>query len=151
MKKEIKKFRQAVFVVVYTKGKKGIEYLILKRYKHWKGWEFPKGGIEKNENLKAAVRRECYEESGNRPIKISRYPFSGEYIYGKTFKDRPGYIGQSYALWSAEIPEDKKIRFDRKEHSGYLWLPFNKAIKILKYENQKKCLKIVNKSLKNLN
>lgn len=142
-------FRNAVFAVTYriNPKTKQPEYLILKRKKHWTGWEFPKGGIEKNENIKAAVRREVYEESGNRPLKISRYPLGGKYRYNKIFSDRLRVIGQSYTLWSAEIPSDKKIRIDCEEHSAYLWLPFSKAIKMLRWPNQKKCLAFVNKHL----
>jgi len=51
MKKET--YRKAVFVVVYreTKTGKDRKYLILKRKLHWKGWEFPKGGLEKGEKI----------------------------------------------------------------------------------------------------
>lgn len=142
-------FRNAVFAVTYRKNPetKQIEYLLLKRKLHWIGWEFPKGGIEKNENTKAAVRREVYEETGNRPLKISRYPITGKYRYPKMFADRPGVIGQNYTLWSAEIPSSRKIRLDIKEHSAYIWAPFNKAIRMLTHKNQKKCLAFVNKKL----
>lgn len=142
-------FRPAVFVVVYQQNPKTkrIEYLILKRRKHWKGWEFVKGGIDAGESIKSAVRREVYEESGNRHVKISRYPFSGTYRYKNVFPDRPGFIGQSYTLWSAEVPFGKKIRYDSKEHSGFAWLPFERAVRLLTYRNQKKCLSIVNSNL----
>jgi len=43
------KYRKAVFVLLYSKTKKWIEYLLLKRKLHWKGWEFPKGKIEPGE------------------------------------------------------------------------------------------------------
>ena len=59
------KYRKAVFAVTYYITPEGkIEYLILKRKKHWKGWEFPKGKIEKFETKKAAARREVNEETG---------------------------------------------------------------------------------------
>ena len=140
-------FRNAVFAVTYKKENGKIEYLILKRKLHWIGWEFPKGGVEKNENTKAAVRREVYEESGNRAIKISSYPVKGKYHYKKMFPDRPGTVGQFYSLWSAEIPSDSKIRIDSREHSAYLWLPFNEAMQKLTFDNQKKSLSFVNKIL----
>ena len=52
------KYRRGIFLVVYSLNDKKIKYLILKRKLHWKGWEFPKGGIKSNENMAKAVRRE---------------------------------------------------------------------------------------------
>ncbi len=143
-------FRKAVFIVTYrinpkTKPKK-IEYLILKRKLHWIGWEFPKGGVEKGENLKSAVKRETFEETGNRALKIKQFNISGKYKYHKKFSDRPSFIGQTYHLFSAEV-KGSKVKIDKREHSDYKWLPFSKAAKILKHNNQKKCLRVVNKSL----
>ncbi|MBR9704310.1 NUDIX domain-containing protein [Candidatus Pacearchaeota archaeon] len=140
------KYRKGVFVVTYRIKKNKILYLILKRKLHWKGWEFPKGGIKSKENLKKAVKRELYEETGQKPINIKQYPISGKYKYEKQFADRIGFIGQTYKLFSAELKE-KKVKFDRLEHSGYKWFSFKKAYKKLTFDNKKKCLKIVNKDL----
>jgi len=141
------KFRKAVFVVVYRREKDKIFYLLLKRKLHWKGWEFPKGGVEK-EDLLSAVKREIKEETGLAPLKIKKYPIKGKYRYAKMLKDRPGIIGQIYSLYSVEVkPKNNKIKIDKLEHSDFKWLPFEKAIKKLTWPNQKKCLKIVNKSL----
>ena len=52
------KYRKAVFVVGYAKTQKGIEYILLKRKLHWKGWEFPKGKIDEGENKLETARRE---------------------------------------------------------------------------------------------
>lgn len=148
-KKEVKMkpiFRKAVFIVTYKKEKKKILYLLLKRKLHWKGWEFPKGGIEKGESLKKAIGREIKEETGQFSNKIKSYNFSGKYRYSKKYPDRPGFIGQSYRLFSAEV-NGKKIKIDNKEHSDYKWLEFDKAFTLLTWPNQKVCLNIVNKSL----
>jgi len=140
-------YRKAVFIVTYRlNSQQKPEYLILKRKLHWIGWEFPKGGIEKNENITSAAKRECKEETSLKIIKIKKHSIKGKYKYHKLLKDRPGFIGQTYTLFSAEV-SDGKIKLDKKEHSAYAWLPYNKAIKKLTWKNQKKCLRIVNKSL----
>ena len=43
---KFKKFRNAIFAVAYSREGDNIKYLLLKRKKHWIGWEFPKGGID---------------------------------------------------------------------------------------------------------
>ncbi len=145
MQKE--KYRKAVFIVAYAKTKKGIEYLLLRRKLHWKGWEFSKGAIKFSEEKKKAVKRELKEETGLEPIKIKKFYYSGKYDYHKAFPDRRGIKGQTFMLYSAEVKKEK-VKLDEIEHSGYKWIGFGKALKMLKFQNQKKSLKIVNKWLK---
>ena len=141
------KFRKAVFIVTYKKEKNKILYLLLKRKLHWTGWEFPKGGVERFELKKSAVKRETFEETGQKPVKIKKFKEKGKYRYHKYLKDRPGFIGQRYKLFSAQV-NSKKVKFDKKEHSSYKWLDYKQAIKLLTWSNQKKCLSIVNDYLK---
>ncbi len=138
-------YRKAVFIVVYRKEKDKLLYLLLKRKLHWKGWEFPKGGLENKENEKKAVLRELKEETGQISINILKHKHKGSYRYKKKLKDRK-YKGQTYNLYSAEI-KSKKVKIDRKEHSAYIWLDFNKAVKRLRWSNQKKCLRIINREI----
>ena len=139
-------YRPAVFIVMYKIEERKPIYLLLRRKLHWKGWEFPKGKIEKGESKVKAAKREAREESGLRIIKIKKFNVSGKYKYSKLLADRPGYIGQTYTLFSAEV-RPGKVKLDKKEHSGFSWQPFKKAVKMLTWPDQKKCLKIVNKSL----
>lgn len=136
------KFRKSVFVVVYRKSEKGTRYLLLKRKLHWRGWEFPKGGIGKNEKVSETIEREIKEETGQIAENIQNHNFSGKYKYKPQPKDRE-FIGQTFSLYSAEI-KNEKIKIDEKEHSDYLWLPYTDAWRKLTYRNQKKSLKIVN-------
>jgi len=141
------RYRKAIFVITYSETKKGIEYLLLKRKLHWSGWEFPKGGIEKEERIKSAIIREVKEETGLAPIRIIKLNFKGKYKYKKTLKDRPGILGQTFNLYAAEVKK-QKIKIDTLEHSDYKWALFKEALKKLTWLNQKKCLKIANSYLK---
>jgi 8-oxo-dGTP pyrophosphatase MutT (NUDIX family) len=142
------KYRKAIFGVAYSKSSKGeIEYLILKRKKHWKGWEFPKGKIEKNETKKDAVKREVREETGLKVLKIKGFKEKGHYLYNKELKDRPGIVGQTYSLFGAWVKKGK-VKLGKIEHNGYKWVSFEEAYKKLTWPNQKKCLKIVNNWVK---
>ena len=141
------KFRKAVFIVTYKREKETILYLLLKRKLHWVGWEFPKGGIEKSETPLQAVIRELKEETSLCPKKIESYNLKGGYDYSERYPDRKGFTGQSWQLFSAQV-QGTKVKLDREEHSVYKWLKFKQALKLLTWQNQKECLRIVNKSLK---
>lgn len=140
------KYRKAVFIVVYAKIKKGLEYLILKRKLHWKGWEFPKGGIEKYESVREAIIREVKEETGLKTIKIKKFNFSGKYDYNKIFPDRKGFKGQKFSLYAAEVKKGE-VKISR-EHSDYKGVSFREAMKKLTWKNQRKSLEVVDEWLK---
>ncbi|VVB83717.1 RNA pyrophosphohydrolase [uncultured archaeon] len=141
------RFRKAIFALTYSRNKNKIEYLILKRKKHWIGWEFPKGGIEFLETKKMAVRREIKEETGLKILNIKKFNVAGLYKYKKKFPDRKGVVGQKYSLYAVRVKKGN-VKIDSREHSGYKWMNFNEAMKKLTWKNQKKCLKIVNNWLK---
>jgi 8-oxo-dGTP pyrophosphatase MutT (NUDIX family) len=142
-----KRWRPAISAVVYSVKNKKVEYLILKRKKHWKGWEFPKGKIELFETRRMAVRREVTEETGQKILKIKDRNVAGFYRYKKELKDRPGVIGQTYHLFAVEVKKGK-VSLDKKEHNGYKWMNFKEAQKKLTWEDQKRCLKRVDEWIK---
>ena len=150
IQKKRDKYRKSVFGVAYCKDNDGkIEYIILKRKKHWKGWEFPKGKVEKFETKRMAVKREVHEETGLKILKVKRFEEKGVYLYHKKLWDRPNVIGQTYRLFGVEVKKgDGKASLDKIEHNGYKWVNFQEAQKTLTWPNQKKCLKIVNDWLK---
>ena len=136
------KFRKAVFIVTYSIQKNKIYYLILKRKLHWKGWEFPKGGVDFPESKKSAIKREIKEETNLIPLKIKKFNFSGKYKYKKKYLDRKDFIGQSFYLYAVEVKKEK-VKIDEREHSNYKWLEFKEAVKKVTWKNQKESLKIV--------
>jgi len=142
-----RKYRKGVFIVVYKIDKDEIKYFIEKRKLHWKGFEFPKGGVEKGEKLNEAAIRETTEETGLKIIEIKNHKLKGKYFYSKELKDRKGIIGQTWTLFSARV-KPGRVKLDNHEHSGYLWLNYEKALGKLTYENQKECLKKVNEWIK---
>jgi 8-oxo-dGTP pyrophosphatase MutT (NUDIX family) len=144
-----KKYRKAVFIVTYFLKKNGkIKYLLLKRKLHWKGWEFPKGGIQKNEKAIDAVKRELKEETGLKSLQIKKFSKKGKYKYGQRFSDRKDFVGQTYSLYAAEVKKDK-IKVDPLEHYKGKWFSFKRASRKLNWLNQEECLKEVNSFLEN--
>ena len=115
------KYRQGGFFVVYAREQGNIEYLLLKRKLHWKGWEFPKGGLLANEKIEETIKRELKEETGLHPTKITKFPFKGEYEYEKPLKDRKKFTGQTFSLFGVLVKKGN-VKIDNTEHSDYKWL-----------------------------
>ncbi len=134
-------------MVTYAIENKKPAYIIQKRKLHWKGWEFPKGGVERFESKRKTIRREIAEETGLEIKKITNHKYGGKYLYPKIFADRPDIIGQTYELYSVEVCKGK-IKIDKKEHSSSKWVTYKEAMGKLTQDNQKQSLKIVNCWLK---
>jgi bis(5'-nucleosidyl)-tetraphosphatase len=150
MKKEIEGYREGITIVTYKIWRGKPVYLLLKRKLHWTGYELPKGGVDKGETSMLAVLRELKEETNLIPLNILNFHMNGKYLYDKKTKKERKLLGQTWSLYSANV-EPGKVKLDKKEHNGYLWLPFEKAIKMLTWEDQKKCLKKVNDEILNGN
>jgi len=141
------KYRRGIFFVVYYLDKKGKPiYLLQKRKLHWRGWEFPKAGVNKFESKRQALKRELKEETGLKALKIVNHKEKGKYRYSKKLKDRKNLIGQTYTLFSVQVKKEK-VKLDKIEHSDYAWLDFNRTLKKITHPNQRKCLRIVHKFL----
>jgi len=139
------KYRPAIFIIIYTIIKNKPRYLLLKRKLHWKGWEFPKGGIERFEFKKSALKREIQEETGITKFKLKKkFKINEQYNYDKAYKDREGFKGQKYKRLFLVEAKKQKIKIDNIEHSDYKWTDFKTAIKKLTWGNQKKLLKEIN-------
>lgn len=119
---------------------KNIEYLLLhyppgsKTAKEY--WDLPKGHIEKGEKEIDTARREVAEETGIQDIEIIDgvkehikyfFKFRGETI----FKIVTFYLAKTKT-------KDVKIS---EEHIGYKWLPYEKALERLTFENAKGILR----------
>lgn len=132
---------QSAGIIVYRKNPEGIiEFLLLNGDAI--GWGFPKGHVDKGENLVQTAKRETYEETS---LKISKLEpgFKEEVTYflkknwstGKQYKT-PKLKSVVYFL--AEVPYKSNVKISH-EHIGFLWLPYSKAKKKQLYN--KKLLK----------
>ena len=125
--------------VVFYKNKE-VEYLLL----HYPGstekakdyWDFPKGHIEEGESEIETVKREVFEETGLKDIKIiPGFKTSIKYFFQKEGKK----IFKIVVFYLARVKtKEVKISF---EHIGFIWLPFEKAVEKVTYKNAKEVLK----------
>ncbi|HLD83361.1 MAG TPA: NUDIX domain-containing protein [archaeon] len=131
------KTRKGVVGIVYRKGEKEPEFLLLHRQKGWKGWEFSKGGVEKGEKDEEALLREIKEETGIGKAKVrTRMPSEIEYDYPAAYPG--GYTGTKQKVFLVESLSDNISLSE--EHDDYKWTDYRSALRMLRHKGQKKAL-----------
>ncbi|MFN3302000.1 MAG: bis(5'-nucleosyl)-tetraphosphatase [Patescibacteria group bacterium] len=141
----MKKIRSAG-AVVFREEKNKILYLLIcygRKEKFW--WDFPRGQIEKDETEKETAKREIFEETGIKDLKFIE-GFKESYKY--FFKEKGNLIFKENIIFLAKTKKKKvKLSF---EHFDFLWLPYEKALEKLTFENSKEILKKAHQYLKHL-
>ena len=134
------KQEQSAGAIVFRKDKEPIYLLLHYEAKHW---DFPKGNIEKGETDQETVKREIEEETGITDIEIVKY-FKEKIQY--YFKFKGELINKTVVFYLAKTKtEQVKLSF---EHTGFEWIPYDKAMEKLTFKNAKEILKKVNEFLK---
>ena len=128
-------------MILYYKGEKGIEYLLLH---HPQGhFSFPKGHIEKNDkNDQETAIRELEEETG---IKDAIFEKKFKTYIKYSFKHENQTIFKIVYFYLART-KTKKVKLSH-EHVDFIWLTYDEAYKKATFENTKKILKKANEYL----
>jgi len=125
--------------VVYIPRNRGYEYLLLNNGGRL---DFPKGQIESGETELQAAIRETKEETGLDTKFLDGFVQNVSYFYS-----RPGGV-RVHKVVTFFIAESKssEVRIS-KEHQGYVWLPFDQALRRASYASTRSLLIRVNKFL----
>lgn len=133
--------------IIFRKEDNKIYYLLL--HYHSGHWEFPKGHIEEGESNEETVKREIAEETGINDIKIIpgfkkyiKYFFRQSYGLKDEAKKKAPWIFKLVVFYIAET-QTKEVKIS-SEHTGFLWLPLNEAIKKTTFKNSKLLLREAN-------
>lgn len=145
--------KSAGAIVFFRRPDGKIEYLLLQRREN--SWGFPKGQIEKGENLETAARRETEEETGLKNLafvdgfkETVRYFMKVKYDYQieRGFKFGDNVLKFVTYFLAESKSKNVKISF---EHIGFEWLDHEEAHRwVLKTD--KDALDKANEYLKNL-
>lgn len=109
-------------------------------------WGFAKGHVEEGETETETATREVAEETGIKDLKIipgfkelERYFFRRVYgLEGEARKKAP-WVFKLVVFFIGET-QTKDVKISH-EHSGFVWLPIEEAIKKTTFKNSKKLLK----------
>ena len=114
--------------VVYRDIKGEVRYLLIKN-KRSAHWGFPKGHIEPGETKKQTAIREVLEETGIHVRIIDGFESISKYkIQNKIEKQVSIFVGTT---------TDSSTSIQPEEIEDYIWLTYDRALSILKFENDK--------------
>jgi 8-oxo-dGTP pyrophosphatase MutT (NUDIX family) len=100
-------------------------------------WDYPKGHVEKGEDDRAAAIRELHEETGIADAQLDEN-FRHEMTY--FFRDkRRGLVRKTVVFYLGQT-EAREAKISH-EHVGAEFLPYESALKRLKYANAKAALR----------
>jgi len=105
-------------------------------------WDFPKGHVEEGEAEEETARREVAEETGIAALEFE-HAFREKIAY--SFKRESGMVPKEVVFFLAKSSE-KQVKLS-DEHVGFVWLPYESALKKLTYRNAKGILEKAEKSL----
>ena len=128
--------------VVYRDIRGEVRFLLIKN-KRSANWGFPKGHIEMGETKKETAIREVLEETGIHLNIIDGYESVSEYkIRNKYEKKVSIFVGTT---------KDTSTVIQQSEIEDYIWLTYDRAMSILKFDNDKKILESAYKFLNDNN
>lgn len=119
-------------VVCRLEGAKRLYLLLHYEEGHW---DFPKGHAEQGENEEGTVRRETAEETGITELDFE--PLFREKI-SYSFRRGGTAVPKEVVFFLAKTKQ-KEVRLS-DEHIGFVWLPYESALKKLTYKNAKDML-----------
>ncbi|MBY9000260.1 MAG: NUDIX pyrophosphatase [Candidatus Heimdallarchaeota archaeon] len=146
-------YRTPIQVLVYPVRhvETGMQYLLLKRTEERGGfWQGVTGHTEKGEKIIECAKRELLEETSF----IPKFIFQTEYTYtidiAKEHKNEYPPNTKEFVehVFVARIDQKDEPAIDPNEHTEYTWCSYEEAIKLLKWDNNKKALEYCHSLLK---
>ena len=118
--------------VVYRSINDEPRFLLI-RNKRSAHWGFPKGHTEPGETEEETAVREVYEEAGIHIEILPDFFSKSEYMI-------QGKVEKSVAIFLARTRDTQTV-IQREEIDDYLWLNYEKALDLLRFENDKGILR----------
>jgi 8-oxo-dGTP pyrophosphatase MutT (NUDIX family) len=130
-----------VQVNIYRWREGQLEFLLLKRAQNDDGfWQPVTGHVELGESIADTLKREVIEETGIHKFKdLTEQLYSYEW-YSDDKDEARGEKGNDL-VFGAEVRPDTEVKLNPKEHESFEWLPYEEALKRLKWDGNKESLR----------
>ncbi len=128
-------YRSGVGMMVFNDEKK---IFVGKRIDNQEAWQMPQGGINKDEDIESAAKRELFEETGIQSIRIIKrsekiYTYDlPQHLLGKIWKGK--YKGQKQTWFLIKfLGPDSEININQKhpEFSEWMWVDIQKLPELI--------------------
>lgn len=109
-------------------------------------FDFPKGHVEDGETEEMTLRRETVEETGIEDLEVFPSRVSIRYFYDAKGTEREKRLKKGQGIWIFKqvhfYPAEtkKKEIVISHEHQGFIWEPFDVALKRVTFENARRVL-----------
>ena len=109
-----------------------------KRIDNQEAWQMPQGGVDKDEDIESAAKRELFEETGIQSIRIIKrsekiYTYDlPEHVVGKIWKGK--YKGQKQTWFLIKfLGPDSEININQKhpEFNEWMWVDIQKLPELI--------------------
>ncbi|MCL1951878.1 MAG: NUDIX domain-containing protein [Oscillospiraceae bacterium] len=125
-------YERSCGAVVFHRAEGELRFLLI-RNRRSANWGFPKGHVENYETAEQTARREVREETGLRVRLLPGFSCQSEYVIS-------GVIEKSVTIFLAEA-DDRHVTAQEAEIEDYLWADYHKAMRMLKFENDRSTLR----------
>lgn len=138
-----------VLVLPYKRENGKILFLVLKR-SDLNVWQGVAGGVEENESILEAAKREANEEAGisftNKYIKLeSNSTIPVNFISGNFYWGEDIYNVTEYCFGVCVVNDNIELS---SEHNEFKWLSYDDAFKLFKWDSNRNALWELNERLK---
>jgi 8-oxo-dGTP pyrophosphatase MutT (NUDIX family) len=129
------RIRRDVQAIIFRNSNGEEKFLLVKkldfsarRYR----WRLLKGGVKTGETEVEALKREIFEEVGLENVQV----LDKVYSYQFTFKN----VKHLVSSYKVRANPHERIRLQKSEVVGYIWVPKEKAIKLLHWKSERRAL-----------
>lgn len=113
-----------------------LEFLLLKRTDAADNWQPVTGSVALGENIGDTLKRAIIEETGIHKVKdLTEQLYAYEW-YADDQREKGNDL-----VFGAEVRPDTEVTLNSKKHDAYEWLPYDEALRRLKWDGTKESLR----------
>jgi ADP-ribose pyrophosphatase YjhB (NUDIX family) len=95
-------------------------------------WRLLKGGVDEGETEEEALRREIFEETGLKNIKIMGQVHRYEFVFNE--------VRHTVSSFLVKADSGEPVRLQESELAGYAWTQVENANRLLYWRNEKEAM-----------